>query len=135
MYRERFQPSPRLPEPRVSVGVGAIAAETTEEAVRLSASVRLWRRRLMRGDPGPVPTVEEAVAEVGSEPPRDPEGRLAIGTPDEVRERLIEIAGLYSADELVVLTITHDHAARARSYELLAEAFSLSPRDEAIAVR
>src|SRR6185503_12076204 len=67
MYRERFKPSPRLPEPYVSLGVGAICAATTEEAVRSSASVRLWRRRLMRGDPGPIPTVEEALAEVGDE--------------------------------------------------------------------
>src|SRR4051794_36533458 len=75
MYRERFKASPRWPEPRVSLGVGAIVAESAEEALRLSASVRLWRRRLMRGDPGPVPTVEEALAEVGTEAPQDPEGR------------------------------------------------------------
>jgi luciferase family oxidoreductase group 1 len=135
MYRERYKPSPRHPEPRVSLGVGAVVAETTEEALRLSASVRLWRRRLLRGDPGPVPTVEEALAEVGDEPPRDPEGRLAVGAPDEVRDRLAELASLYGADELVALTICHDHAARVRSYELLASAFSLTPRDEAVAVR
>ena len=55
--------------------------------------------------------------------PHDPDRRLVIGAPDEVREQLIELAGRYGADELVVLTITHDHEARARSYELLAEAF------------
>lgn len=135
MYRERFKPSPRHPEPFVSVGVGAIVAETTAEAVRLSASARLWRRRLRRGDPGPVPSVEEALAEIGDEAPHDPEGRMAIGTADEVRDRLAELSSRLGADELVVLTICHDHAARVRSYELLAEAFSLTPREETIAVR
>ena len=31
----------------------------------------------------------------------------------------------HDADELIVLTITHDFAARLRSYELVAEAFGL----------
>ena len=136
-YRERFRPSPRLAAPRVSVGVGVVCAETTEEALRLSASARLWRRRLRRGDPGPVPSVEEALAELGADGermPHDPESRMVVGAPDEVRERLIEVTARYGADELVVLTICHDHAARVRSYELLADAFGLAARDEAAAV-
>ena len=32
----------------------------------------------------------------------------------------------YGADELIVVTITHDHAARRRSYELIADAFGLA---------
>jgi len=126
-YRERFAPSPRLAAPEASIGVGVVCAETTEEAVRLAASVRLWRRRLMRGDPGPVPTIEEARAELGLDaerPPHDPEARLVVGAPDEVRDRLVDLAGRYGVDELVVLTIVHDHAARERSYELLGEAFA-----------
>jgi hypothetical protein len=31
----------------------------------------------------------------------------------------------YGAEEAVVITITHDHAARRRSYELIADAFDL----------
>ena len=38
---------------------------------------------------------------------------------------LEQIAAEYGADEVMVVTITHDHAARRRSYELLAEAFGL----------
>jgi luciferase family oxidoreductase group 1 len=127
-YRASFRPSPSFPRPAASVGVNVMCAETTEEAIRLASSVRLWRRRLRRGDPGPVPTIEEAVAELGDrarELPRDDERRLAIGNPDEVRVQLEELAERYGVDELVVLTICHDHAARVRSYELLAEAFDL----------
>jgi luciferase family oxidoreductase group 1 len=129
-YRERFQPTERMGAPALSVGVNVICAPTSEEAIRLASSTRLWRRRLSRGDPGPIPTVEEALEELGpagTRAPRDPAGRLIVGTPEEVTERLIEIAGGYGADELVVLTICHDHAARERSYALLADAFSLVP--------
>ena len=85
----------------------------------------------MRGDPGPVPTIEEAHAELGPDAermPHDPDRRLIIGAPDEVRDQLIELAARYGGvEELVVLTICHEHAARVRSYELLAGAFSPQP--------
>src|SRR3954468_23772760 len=129
-YRDGFKPSPTLPEPLANVGVGVVCAETSEEALRLASSVRLWRRRLMRGDPGPVPTIHEAFEELGDsalQRPRDSERRLVIGNPDEVRVELTELAESYGVDELIVLTIVHDHAARVRSYELVAEAFELQP--------
>jgi luciferase family oxidoreductase group 1 len=127
-YRERFRPSPGLPQPRANVGVSAICAETSEEAIRLASSIRLWRRRLQLGDPGPIPSVEEALEELGPralERPDDPDRRVVIGAPDEVRTELVELADRYGVDELIVLTICHEHAARVRSYELLADAFDL----------
>jgi hypothetical protein len=42
-----------------------------------------------------------------------------------VRERLEQMAGALNIQELVVNTITWDHAARLRSYELLAREFEL----------
>ena len=53
--------------------------------------------------------------------------RAIIGTPDTVRERLLEIQQAFEADELMVITITGDYASRLHSYELLAEAFTLEP--------
>jgi luciferase family oxidoreductase group 1 len=128
-YREQFRPGGALTEPQASIGVGVVCAETTGEALRLASSVRVWRRRLRRGDPGPVPSVEEASAELGPDAermPHDPDRRLVIGDPDTVRDVLVDLATSYGGvEELVVLTICHDPAARARSYELLAEAFAL----------
>ena len=51
--------------------------------------------------------------------------RTVAGAPEQVRARLLALAGEYDVDELVVVTITHDPKARLRSYELLAEAFGL----------
>ena len=47
------------------------------------------------------------------------------GTPEQVHEQLLNMAGEYGVGELVIVTITHDPKARLRSYELLAQAFSL----------
>jgi alkanesulfonate monooxygenase SsuD/methylene tetrahydromethanopterin reductase-like flavin-dependent oxidoreductase (luciferase family) len=49
-----------------------------------------------------------------------------VGTPATVRARLEAVAEAYAADELMIVTITHDHQARRRSYELIAEAFGLA---------
>ena len=50
-------------------------------------------------------------------------------TPEQVKARLLAIGEQYDVDEFVVVTITYDFAARLRSYELLAEAFGLQPRE------
>jgi luciferase family oxidoreductase group 1 len=126
-YRRDFTPSERLAEPRVSVGVWALAAETDEEAQYLASSARMTLRLLRRGRLIPVPPPEKALSFLerdGSS--RNAEGRRGIvGTPEKVRERIEEVAAEYGADEVIVLTITHDHAARRRSYELIAGAFGL----------
>jgi luciferase family oxidoreductase group 1 len=128
-YRERFRPSPFLAEPQASIGVGVICAETDDEAQRLASSLRLWRLRLERGDPGPVPTPEEALAHEYTEVERvrlaQNESRLVVGSPARVRAELDALAAAYGVDEVVVVTICHDQAARRRSYELLAKAFEL----------
>jgi hypothetical protein len=48
-----------------------------------------------------------------------------IGDPDQVRAGVEEVAHAYGAGEVIAVTITYDHEARRRSYELLAEAFGL----------
>jgi alkanesulfonate monooxygenase SsuD/methylene tetrahydromethanopterin reductase-like flavin-dependent oxidoreductase (luciferase family) len=45
-----------------------------------------------------------------------------LGSPATVKRGLEEVAKAYNAVEVMVVTITHDHAARRRSYELIAEA-------------
>lgn len=123
-YRECFTPSPLLAEPRVGVAVWAVCAETREEAVRLSLSVRMMMTLLYRGRPIPVPTPERAlefIRDEGVPPELLPTGRrIVLGTPAEVRRELESVAAEYAAEEIFVVNILHDHAARLRSYELLA---------------
>ena len=58
-----------------------------------------------------------------------PGRRAIIGSPEKVRAGVEELAVAYGAEEVIAVTITHDHQARRRSYELLADAMGLEPRD------
>jgi luciferase family oxidoreductase group 1 len=131
-YRRYFKPSPRLASPAGSIGVFVLCADTEAEAQRLAASRDLWRLRLDQGLLGAVPPVEEALAYPYS---REESLRVAfnrrrqvVGAPEQVRERLLDLARAYGVEELVVVSICYDFAARQRSYELLAEAFELTAR-------
>ena len=123
-YRAHFQPSESLREPHVSVAAWALCADTAEEALRLSASARMMLLLLFRGQLIPVPPVEKALAFLENErvPPETlPAGRRIItGDPGTVRAALKAVAAEYGADEVFVVNILHDHAARLRCYELIA---------------
>jgi len=128
-YRHRFKPSPWCETPTISMGVAALAAETEDDARRLSASRNLWVVRLLAGRPIPFPSPDEALAYDFTDQERallqTVQARSTVGTAEQVRTKFMDIAQRHGADELVVVTITYDYASRLRSYELLAEAFGL----------
>lgn len=130
-YRARFQSSRRREVPEVSVGVWAIAAETDEEARLLATSARMSMTLLRQGRLIEIPPVEKAVRFLESQGSsidgRRAGRRTIVGTPERVRAEIEAVGEEYGAEEAIVVTITHDHAARRRSYELLAEAFELQP--------
>jgi luciferase family oxidoreductase group 1 len=130
LYRRRFEPSRDLSATRTAVAVWALCAPTQQEAEFLASSSRMSMRLLREGRLIAVPPPERAVEFLAAAgPSASPQrGRRAvIGTPEQVRAGLEEVASQYGAEEVIVVTITYDHAARLRSYELLADAFSLAP--------
>jgi luciferase family oxidoreductase group 1 len=130
-YREDFTPSPRLSNARVAVAVWAICAETDEEAERLATSGRMTFTLLRQGRLIAVPPPETAERFIAQQ---EHVGRRGvIGSPAKVRAEIEAIASRYGAEEVIVVSITYDHAARVRSYELIAEAFGLEPAGEAAA--
>jgi alkanesulfonate monooxygenase SsuD/methylene tetrahydromethanopterin reductase-like flavin-dependent oxidoreductase (luciferase family) len=134
LYRQRFRAGNRdLQAPRLAVAVWALCAPTDEEAEYLASSSRMSFTKLRRGELIPVPPPDEATEFLSREARLTPSGEVpgrrgVIGSPEKVRAGLEEVASAYGADELIVVTITHDHGMRRRSYELLAEAFGLEPR-------
>jgi luciferase family oxidoreductase group 1 len=128
-YRERFEPVRQLKGPRTAVAAWVLCAGSDEEAQHLAASSRMTMTLLRRGQLIPVPPPEKAVeflAREGRAPGSSIPGRRAIiGSPETVRAGIEQLAGEYGAEEVIVVTITYDHAARRRSYELLAEVMDL----------
>jgi luciferase family oxidoreductase group 1 len=124
LYRSRFQPSSRLETPQVAVATWALAADSADEAERLASSSKMAFTMLRRGRLIPVPPPETALRFLASEGDElAGRRRTIVGDASTVREGLERVASDYGADELIVVTITFDHAARRRSYELIASAF------------
>ncbi len=125
IYRDSFRPSVSLAEPRVNLGVFVLCADSDQEAEQLATCRDVWRLRVERGEFGPFPSVAEAQAYVMTDAERD---RIAsrrehqiLGTRVPVMKRLRSLAQACGAEELVVVSITHDFAKRVRCYELLAQ--------------
>jgi luciferase family oxidoreductase group 1 len=128
LYRQRFQPSARLAAPRVMVCLWAICAETDDEAQRLAASSRMSFALLRQGRLIPVPPPDVAQRFLEQRPPSNGNARRGvIGSPAKVRAGIEQVAESYVADETMLVTITYEHEARRRSYELVADAFGLEP--------
>jgi alkanesulfonate monooxygenase SsuD/methylene tetrahydromethanopterin reductase-like flavin-dependent oxidoreductase (luciferase family) len=91
--------------------------------------VDLRRLQMARGFDAAVATTEQALGQPYTDSDRAiisrERARAIIGTPDAVRDRILELQSLYEADEVMVLTITGDYGARIESYAMLAEAFGL----------
>jgi luciferase family oxidoreductase group 1 len=137
LYRERFEPTQESPLARTAVAAWVLCADSEEEARRLAASSRmammLLRRNQLIAVPPPEKALEFLVREGKSVEGAIPGRRAIIGPPEKVRFAVQELAEQYGAEEVIAVTITHDHQARRRSYELLAEAMGLEPRQLAAA--
>ena len=125
-YRSFFQPSDVLDKPYVSVSADVVVAEDDETARELATGYGPWVRSIRTAE-GAIefPTPEEARAHLWTDEDRAlVEDRLDtrfVGSPARVADQLEQLQQATEADELLITTITHDHADRVRSYELLAE--------------
>ncbi|MGW1558101.1 LLM class flavin-dependent oxidoreductase [Streptomyces sp. NPDC002144] len=124
-YRSSFQPSDVLDKPYVSVSADVVVAEDDATARELATGYGLWVRSIRTAEGAiPFPTPEEARAHVWSDEDRelvrDRIDTQFVGSPGRVADRLEQLQEATGADELLITTITHDHADRVRSYELLA---------------
>ena len=127
IYRDCFRPSETLAEPRALLTVSAVCADTEAEADTLGTSLDLAWLRLFAGRPGPLPSVREAQEHPYTAAERAQvqvnRDRLIWGDPAGVQAQLCALAGRPGVEEVMVTTMVHDHAARVRSYELLARTF------------
>ncbi|GIF38273.1 LLM class flavin-dependent oxidoreductase [Actinoplanes xinjiangensis] len=125
-YRESFVPSAALAEPYVMVSADVLVAEDDATARQLAKPFAVWVRSIRSGlGAVPFPSIEEAEAYEWTDLDRqlvaDRVATRFAGSPRTVAEGLRTLQRVTGADELLVTTITHDHAERVRSFELLAK--------------
>ena len=126
-YRDKFAAGPNFAKPHTCLTLFSICADTEQEALELSRSRDLWYLRLLQGNPGPFPSVQEAMDYPYSDRElqviEENRGRRAVGTAEQVTVKMRQLADQFKLDEIMLVTITHDPAARRRSYELIAAAW------------
>ena len=125
VYRSKFKPSEWLAAPRVMVASTVVVAPTDEEARFHFSSLQQAFLNLRSNRPGRLPRPQE-----GFEQRLDPVERellgealscAFVGAAETVRRGLEGFLARTGADELIVSGQIHDHAARLRSYAMLAE--------------
>jgi luciferase family oxidoreductase group 1 len=125
IYRSRFRPSEALERPHAMIGVNVFAADTQSEAERLFTSLQQQFLNLRRGTPGRLPPPVDTMEGIWSPGERAMVERAlayaVVGDRDAVRARLDDILARTGADEVMVTAQIFDHAARLRSFEILAE--------------
>jgi luciferase family oxidoreductase group 1 len=130
LYRTLYRPSERNPEPRATICIWALVADSDEEARHHALSRDRWRIDRARGVLGPLRspddiasrgfTADETASLAGMR------RRAFVGSAATVGARLRALAAELQLDELVVNTWAHDPAVRRHSYELLAREFGLA---------
>lgn len=128
LYRHRFRPSAHQERPFVMVGANVIAAASDREARRLWTTQQVSFVELIRGRPGlsrrPIDDIEDFWSP-------DEKTRVSqmlacsiVGSPERIRAGLIELVDETGADELIIVSDIHEHEARLRSFELIAQAIA-----------
>ena len=128
LYRDNFKPSVSHAKPYAILATHVVCADTDEEADRLARTVDLNFVRRAKGEYLPLASPEEATAYDYAPVDRariaSNRQRMSIGSPATVKARLAPLIEATQAQELMVTTMIHDHAARKHSYELLAGIFA-----------
>jgi luciferase family oxidoreductase group 1 len=124
-YRERFKPTDKHPHSHAMAGVNVVIADTDAEARRLFTSTQQQFTNLFRGVRQKIqPPLDDIDTFWNREEKLRTEGMLRysfVGAPNTVRDGLTEFIARTGVDEVIVATGVYDHAARLRSYELLAD--------------
>ena len=124
-YRSRFRPSEALDRPYAMVGAPVFAADSDADAQRLFTSAQQQFLNLRRGMPGQLPPPVDSMEGRWTPAEQAMVARAlacaVVGAPDTVRAGLAAFIERTGADELMVTAQIFDHAARLRSFEIVAE--------------
>jgi luciferase family oxidoreductase group 1 len=124
IYRARFKPSQQLGRPYAMAGVNVIAADTDADARHLFTSAQQQFANIFRGTrgrlPPPIDDIETYWTPEEKAQASSMLTRSFAGSPDTVRRGLQQFIEETAVDEIMIASAIYDHAARLRSYEIVA---------------
>jgi luciferase family oxidoreductase group 1 len=124
LYRERFRPSAQLAKPYVMLGFNVFAADSDDEAHFRASSAQQAFVNLRSGRPSTLPPPRAGYVKSLEPPQRALLDQVlacsAIGAPETVARGLHDFIARTGADELMISSQIYEHAARLRSYEIVA---------------
>jgi luciferase family oxidoreductase group 1 len=128
-YRNHFKPSSARASPHAILAVAVLCADTDAQAERIASTIDLNFVRRSQGEYLPLASPEEAMnypyTPIDRERIKLNRTRVFVGSKNTVYDRLMLLVEQTKADEVMITTMVYDHAARCRSYELLADIFEL----------
>jgi luciferase family oxidoreductase group 1 len=130
VYRKRFQPSLQLQVPVANVGVFIFCSESEETVARTQAVMDYRFLGFEKGRIDDMPNYETA-SQYNYSPAEWQRvlfnrQRTIMGTPDVVKEKITVLAKELDVPEVMAATFAETREDRFRSYELLAEMFSVT---------
>jgi luciferase family oxidoreductase group 1 len=130
IYRSRFKPSPQAERPYAMIGVNIIAADSDAEARRLATTQQMSIANIFRGERGlsrpPIDDIDSYWTPAEKAQALQWLSRSIVGSPATVRAGVEALVAETGADELMIVSDVFDHAARLRSFELIAAAYALA---------
>ena len=131
LYRTEFRPSSALRHPYAMAGISVFAADTDREGELLFTSVQQQFINLRRGRPGPLNPPLESTEGLWTDQERHGVDHALresiIGSPDRVQAGIAAFIKKTGVDELIVTGQIYDHAARLRSFEIVAQVAMSQP--------
>ncbi|WP_447636818.1 LLM class flavin-dependent oxidoreductase [Flavobacterium microcysteis] len=129
-YRQNFKPSAELKQPKVNVGIFAFCSEDEQKIADWITEFDYRMLYIEAGAAGELPSFEE-IKNMGYTLQQKAriaynKGRYIAGTPEKLKAAIEKIADQYETDEIMIATITENFEDRKKSYELLAEQFTIS---------
>lgn len=138
-YKDKFRPSPQLSSPKASVGIFAFCSDDPQKIEEAQAVMDYRLYNFERGRFDEIPSYQLAKEHTYTDAEWQRvlfnRQRMAVGTPQQMRQRLGILADETGVEELVISTFTEHFADRLRSYELLATTFGLKSRSAAAAAQ
>lgn len=126
IYRTNYEPSEKFPKPYIIACVNGIAAETDDEAKKLSTTLYQAFINIIRDDRKPYSPPVDDIEEVWNPMEKAHVLKMLrysfIGSKETVKSKIQQFQKMFDVDELMITSHIYEQESRLKSYEILRNA-------------